>query len=158
DILADDFRDHGYDLRRLLATIALSRAFGLESRWTDEQQDDTVARAAWAVFPMTRLRPEQVIGALLQSAAPATIDADPHILVRLARQSGKREFVERYGDGGAEEFEPQGGTIPQRLLMMNGKIVEEKTTEALLTNAATQIAVLAPDDPRAVETAVLAVL
>ena len=95
----------------------------------------------------------------MQSASLATIDSGSHILVRLARAIGQNEFIKRYGDSGAEEFDdPDGGTIPQRLLMMNGKLVDEKTKDSLLANAATQIASLAPDDATAVETAHLAVL
>ena len=36
------------------------------------------------------------------------------------------EFVKRYGDSGEDEFEGRGGTIPQRLLMMNGDMVRER--------------------------------
>jgi hypothetical protein len=161
EILADDFVAHEFNWQRLLTVIASTRVFRLDSKSvadTEDEDDAAASPVAWAAFPLTRLRPEQVVGALLQSASLATIDADSQILVRLARAIGQREFVERYGNGGAEEFEPHGGTIPQRLLMMNGKIVGEKTKDNLLGNAATQIAVLAPDDATAVETAFLAVL
>jgi hypothetical protein len=166
DILADDFVAHGYDWRRLIQVIASTRVFQLDSKLpgssssADAGPDDSSGKhaAQWAVFPMTRLRPEQVIGALLQSASLSTIDSSSHIIVRLARSIGHSEFVKRYGDSGAEEFETHGGTIPQRLLLMNGDIVEDKTKDSLLANAATRIAVLAPDDRSAVETAVLAVL
>ena len=160
DLLADDFVSNGFDLRRLLAVIASTRVFRLQSG-TDQDDDAELAakrEAAWATFPLTRLRSEQVVGALMQSARLATIDADSHILVRFARAIGHREFIERYGDAGSEEFERQGGTIPQRLLMMNGKLVEEKTKDSILTNAATQIAELAPDNASAVDTAMLTVL
>ncbi len=170
DILADDFVAHGYDWRRLLEVIASTRAFRLDSTLAetdipdsqrpDSERKERLARheAAWAVFPLTRLRPEQVVGALLQASSLATIDSSSHIVVRLARAAGQAEFVRRYGDSGAEEFESHGGTIPQRLLMMNGGIVADKTGDNLINNAATRIAVLAPDDNTAVETAFLAVL
>ena len=44
----------------------------------------------------------------------------------IARAIGQREFVERDGDEGEEELLPQGGTIPQRLLLMNGDLVRRK--------------------------------
>jgi hypothetical protein len=162
DILADDFVAHRYDMKRLLSIIAGTRVFRLDSRLaTDQDAAAELARheAAWAVFPLTRLRPEQVVGALLQSASLATIDSESHIVVRLARAVGQNEFIKRYGDSGAEEFDDLGGgTIPQRLLLMNGQLVEEKTKDSLLANAATRIAAYAPDDAAAVETALLAVL
>ena len=52
---------------------------------------------------------------------------------------------------------PRGGTIPQRLLLMNGDLVREKTKDDLF-NASRRIAELAPDDRQAVEIAYLAVL
>ncbi|MBI3836864.1 MAG: DUF1549 domain-containing protein [Planctomycetia bacterium] len=163
EILAEDFVNHGYDWQRLLLEIASTKVFRADSKThQSESSDDTQnvvgTAASWAVFPLTRLRPEQVVGALLQSASLSTIDSSSHIIVRLAREIGQRDFIKQYGDSGAEEFDAHGGTIPQRLLMMNGKIVDEKTKEALLSNAATQIAAFAPNDHKAVETAMLAVL
>jgi hypothetical protein len=161
-LLADDFVANGFDWRRLLAVIASSEAFQLESQHPSADAEDAALwrriEAAWAVFPITRLRPEQVVGGVLQSASLKTIDYQSHVLVRIARAIGQREFVERYGDAGEEEFLPQGGTIPQRLLLMNGDLVYEKTKDSLLSNAASQIAMLAPDDTTAIEVAYLSCL
>jgi len=154
--LAEDFTTHGYDLRRLIRLIAMSDVMQLDSRAAHEV---TVAHERhWCVYPLTRLRPEQVAGSLLQSAWLSTVDAHAHILVRLARSAQQDEFVRRYGDTGEDEFAAHGGTIPQRLLLMNGNLVKERTRDNLLANAATRIAVLAPDDRQAVEAAYLAVL
>ena len=164
DILAEDFITHDCDLRRLIQIVALTDAFNCDSRVASEDEDLAASAAPdqgspdWGVFPITRLRPEQVVGGLLQSASLATIDYESHIFVRITRATGQNDFIKRYGDDGEEEFEPQGGTIPQRLLMMNGKQVTEKTSDSIVGNAATQIAVLAPSDERAIETAYLAVL
>jgi len=160
-ILADDFVQHGHDLRRLLSLIASTEAFRLNSRAIDDAPGHEITpthEAAWAAFPVTRLRPEQVVGGVLQSASLETIGYQSHILVRIGRAIGQGDFVQRYGDSGEEEFAVQGATIPQRLLLMNGDLVAEKTKENLLTNAATQIAAFASTDQRAVETAYLAVL
>lgn len=172
-LLADDFVEHGYDLRRMLMIVANTQAFRFDSRLqeppniedasaaaTPEATTDELSKhtAAWAVFPLTRLRPEQVVGAMLQSASLGTIDYESNILIRIARSTGQSEFLARYGDAGADEFDARGGTVPQRLLMMNGDMVSDKTGDNLLGNAATRIAVLAPDDDTAIETAVLAVL
>ena len=77
--------------------------------------------------------------------------------MRLIRYGQQNEFVTRYGGGGEDEFDGRGGTIPQRLLMMNGNLVREKLKESPL-NAATRIAWMAPDDAKAVEVAYLTVL
>src|SRR5262249_37068708 len=143
------------DLRRLIRVIASSEVFRLDSA-ADYAIGDA-DRNAWTVFPMTRLRPEQVAGAVLQSSSVATINAQSHILIRLARYGQENEFVTRYGDNGEDEFDGRGGTIPQRLLTMNGKLVHERTKDDPFT-ATGRIAWLAPDDPRAIEVAYLAVL
>ena len=169
ELLADDFAAHGYDLRRLIRAIVLSDVFSRASRVDASSVDHDMAgeepaepgpasAAAWAVFPVTRLRPEQVVGSLLQSASLTTIDYQSHILKRVVKAGTQNDFIRSYGDAGDDEFAAAGGTIPQRLLMMNGKQVLERTKEDLFFNASTQIAAFAPTDERAVETAYLAVL
>ena len=115
-----------------------------------------VQEEAWAVFPMTRLRPEQVAGALFQAASITTLGPQSHWVIRLISYTGRNDFVRRYGDTGEDEFDARGGTIPQRLLLMNGEIVREKIKDGFF-NATTRIAELAPGDRQAVETAYLAV-
>jgi hypothetical protein len=154
-VLGDDFAEHGFDLQRLIRQIASTRVFQIDSA---AEFDITEAHEeAWAVFPLTRLRPEQVAGSTIQAAALATLDTDSHILVRLMKFGQQNDFIKRYGDELDDEFDQRGGTIPQRLLMMNGALVREKIKENPL-NASTRIAWLAPSDAKAVEVAYLATL
>jgi hypothetical protein len=154
-LLAEDFAAHDFDLRRLIQVIAATEVFQLDSAADHEITE--AHEKAWAVFPMTRLRPEQVVGSVVQAASLETINSESHILIRFFRAIGEQDFVKRYGDTGEDEFDGRGGTIPQRLLLMNGELVKEKTKDGLFT-AATRIGMLAPDDRSAVETAYLAVL
>lgn len=151
-ILADDFVAHGYDLKRLIRVIVATEVFRLDSRSVYEISE--AAEKSWAVFPMTRLRPEQVVGGILQSASLETLDRDSHIVVRTLSLISQNGFVERYGDTGEDSFSDAAGTIPQRLLMLNGELVHSKTQESLL-NASTRIAMYAPTDDAAVEVAYL---
>jgi Protein of unknown function (DUF1549)/Protein of unknown function (DUF1553) len=154
-ILADDFAAHDFDLRRLIRLIACSEVFRLDSAADRDltEEDEKV----WAAFPLTRLRPEQVVGGIVQSSSVTTIDAESHLLIRLIRLANHNDFVKRYGDSGEDEFGGRGGTIPQRLLMMNGTLIGERIKQSPFS-ASTRIAWFAPDGPRAVETAYLAVL
>ncbi len=155
DVLAEDFVAHGHDLRRLIKVIAATRAFRLDSA---ADFDITPEHdKAWCAFPLTRLRPGQVAGAILQASSLETNNAESHILFRAVRAAGEAQFVQRYGDTGEDEFGNRGGTIPQRLLMMNGELVQNSTKDNLF-NAAGRIAMLAPDDHKAVEAAYLTVL
>jgi hypothetical protein len=156
EMLADDFVQHGYDLQRLIRVIAASDVFQRDSRADFEVAIDH--EDAWSVFPLTRLRPEQVAGAMLQSASLSTIDADSHIIKLVTRYGQENDFVKRYGDMGEDEFHDRGGTIPQRLIMLNGELVEERTKPNPVANASTRIARLAPTDEKAVEIAYLAIL
>ncbi|MEM7394624.1 MAG: DUF1553 domain-containing protein [Verrucomicrobiota bacterium] len=159
ETLAEDFMGYGYDLQRLIRLIAATRVFQLDSRAMGA--DETISEVqekALASFVLSRLRPEQVAGSILQASSLTTIDAQSHILIKLARAAQQGDFVKRYGDIGEDEFGADGGTIPQKLLLMNGDLVQEKIGDNIFVNAATRIGALAPTDTSAVETAYLAVL
>jgi hypothetical protein len=98
-----------------------------------------------------------VAGSVAQAASVSTLTVDSHIVFRLIRYGEQNEFVTRYGDSGEDEFDSHVGTIPQRLLMMNGKLVHDRVVEGPF-NASTRIAIIASNDPRAVEVAYLTVL
>ena len=156
ETLADDFIAHQYDIKRLVSIIAATEVFQLDSRAEFEPTPEH--EAAWAVFPVTRLRPEQMAGSVIQASSLTTINADAHIVSQVLKALQTSQFVQRYGDLGEDEFEDRGGTIPQRLLMMNGELVTERTNQNPIQNAATRIAMVTPKDERAVETAFLVTL
>ena len=159
EILSDDLIGNGFDLHRLVRVIASSRAFQLDSRAPEGAPPVTDAQErAFAAFPVTRLRPEQVAGSVIQSSTLRTINADAHIIQKMKRVFGQGGFVKRYGDLGEDEFSQTGGTIPQRLLLMNGNMVSEQIKHNPVLNASTRIGMVAPDDETAVETAFLATL
>lgn len=155
DLLAADFVAHGYDLHRLFHVIVATEAFRRDSAADHELTEAHEEHGA--AFPMTRLRPEQVAGSVQQAASLVTLNAETNILIRLITFGDRNQFVERFGDSGEDEFDSRDGTIPQRLLLMNGKLVHERTKGGLFS-ADTRIAWQAPDDAAAVRIAFLAVL
>lgn len=156
DILGSDFREHGYDLKRLVLVITASRPFRLSSQHpayeTGEGSD--LVDANWAAFPLVRLRPEQMIGAMVQSSSIKTIDQNSHLITRVFKFFRQQDFVRDYGDLGELELEDRSGTIPQALLRMNGEFARDvsKTNPA---NASGRIAGMAPTHEAAIETAYL---
>lgn len=157
--LAREFTASGHDLRHLIRLIALSDPFRRASRSADPDKATTPEQeAAWAAFPLTPLRPEQVAGSVIQASTLPALDSDTHILQKLRRFGETRDFVKRYGDPGWEEFAGESGTIPQRLLLMNGKLVRERTEPNPIMNASTRLAKVAPSDETAVRAAFLASL
>lgn len=154
-ILAADFSRNGHDIARLVRLIASTKVYRQES--LSRLDSSEKAEKTWASFPLTRLRPEQMAGSVIQAASVATIDAESHLLTRLFRFGEQNDFVKRYGDSGDDEFDGRGGTIPQRLVMMNGKLVREKSQGGPF-NTTTRVDWLAGNDQAALEALFLATL
>lgn len=158
DILGRDFREHDYDLRRMILAIVTSKPFRLSSLHPAETLEEyQLHENAWAVFPLTRLRPEQVVGSMLQAASIKTIDRNSHLLVRTIRFFREKDFVKSYGDLGADELQERSGTIAQALLRMNGKLSQE-LSDANLFSASGRIAATASTDETCLETLFLVCL
>lgn len=167
DILGADFRAHGCDLRRLIQVIAASEAFRADSEppaaltesgsLGEQAANASRAEHAWATFPLIRMRPEQVIGSIRQSASIQTADYDAHWFMRMIRLVQESDFVKEYGDLGENELSDRGGTIPQRLLMLNGERAGDAAQAGPL-NATGRIALMASTDERCIETAFLVCL
>jgi hypothetical protein len=146
DRLGADFRASGYDLRRLIEQIVLSTPFRASSSLPDaDEAAYASAEAAWAVFPMTRLRPEQVIGAMIQAGSLRTIDQNSSLVARTFRFFREQDFVRDYGDAGEAELDPRSGTVSQALLRMNGKPTRD-LFDAGPFNAAGRLASMAGDE------------
>lgn len=153
--LADDFRTH-YDLRRLIRTIAQSAAFRVDSR-----ADFDISREhedATAVFPLTRLRAEQVAGAIIQSARIKSINRDSSIFEQLQKFGSTNDFLNRYGDLGEDEFDDASITITQRLTMINGEMLSNSVNANPVTSASAHINMFARDSAGAVDSVYLCVL
>lgn len=154
EILTDDFLEHDFNLHRLIRIIAQTEVFGLDSAADFEVTDQHHQR--WAVFPITRLRPEQCAGAILQSTRLKTIDASAPVTTRLIHLLQQREFVTRFGDAGADEFRPRGETISQRLLLLNGDVIADRLESPFLSPA--HLIPLSRDANKAIEVAFLSTL
>lgn len=158
DILGEDFRMHGYDLRRFIQAIAASRAFQLSSEADVASADVfTQMEDVWAIFPLIKMRPEQVVGAMLQASSIKTVDQNSHLVVRAIRFFKENDFIKEYGDLGPDELDERSGTIPQALLRMNGELVRE-TIKPNLINSSGRISGLSPDNETIVETCYLVCL
>lgn len=125
DLLGADFRSHGCDLKRLIRVITSTDAYRRSSLHAaqDTAQMEQVEQL-WGAFPLNRLRPEQVIGAMLQSNSVKTIDQNSHLFTRAFRYFKERDYVNEFGDPGEAELEQRTATIPQTLLNMNGEFAQ----------------------------------
>ena len=138
DILGEAFQQNGYDLRQLIQTIVATdayrmtsvypmKSFSKNSQVSDSLEEEELQRAKerWAVFPLVRLRPEQVIGSMLQSNNIHTVNQNSHLFIRALRFFRENDFVDEFGDPGVEELQDWSGTISQALLRMNGELSRE---------------------------------
>ena len=159
DILAKDFRDHGDSIHRLIRTIASTKAFQAASTTgaLSSLSDYDNMKSDFAVFPLARLRPEQVVGSMLQAANIRTINQNSHLFVRVQRFFGEINFVQEYGDPGDDELSEGSGTIPQALLRMNGQLASENSKVDAF-NAPSKILSLSPTDEALIENCFLACL
>ena len=154
--LADDFVEHDYDLRRLIRLIANSDAFRVDSRAdfriTEQHEEHH------AVFPLVRLRPEQVAGAVIQASRVKQTDRESSVLLQLLTISNSSDFVYEYGDIGEDEFTIDAVTVAQRLLMMNGQLTKIMIEPNPLLNASAHVGMFAASDAKAVDAIYLCVL
>ncbi|MFN6399677.1 MAG: DUF1553 domain-containing protein [Planctomycetota bacterium] len=161
--LVDDFIKHQYDLKRLVRVIVATSVYQIDSQWSQgdsvqTEQIDQEYERSWAVFPISQLRPEQMAAAVHQACRLKTIDASSSILSQLEMFGGVNDFTAAYGSRGEDEFAEQSVTVPQRLLMMNGKYLSERIDNNPIMNASARIAGLAKDDITAVQTAFVSTL
>jgi hypothetical protein len=148
DELAADFVEHGYDLQRLIRVMVSLKAFRLQSAFDGDVSEKQ--ERVFAAFPISRLRPEQAAGSLVQVSRLFTIDDRTSTLLQLAAFGSQNDFIERYGDAGEEETSPHDGNIAQRLLMLNGEVVHKEIKSDLATTAR-HLASLTPSDDAAVD-------
>jgi hypothetical protein len=116
--LAADFRDHGYDLRRLMKTIAMSRTYQLSARPNDTNRGDltnlshALARALDAevlldaVVDVTRV-PETFTTAVGEGSSTGQAPAGTRAINLKDPDMYYSRFLELYG-------RPSRGAIPER--------------------------------------------
>lgn len=109
DILTEDFRNHGYDVKRLMEIICLTETYQRESR--PRRGTSGIPFAANAPQP---LRSDQLFNALLSA-----------LEVQENRDKGREQFRERerfdeiFGFDPSQSRESVSSSIPQVLAMMN---------------------------------------
>ncbi|MCO8124041.1 DUF1549 and DUF1553 domain-containing protein [Stieleria sp. TO1_6] len=155
DPIVNDFQTHR-NIRRVIQIITQTDAFRAASTATFEITAQHESQHA--VFPLTRLRAEQVAGSIAQASRIKSIDRQSSLLVQLIRFGSINDFLKRYGDLGENEFSNDGVTIPQRLLLLNGKMLREAGGSNPVLNTASHINMFAADDRQAVDTVFLCVL
>ncbi len=125
DYLADQFRQAGFDQKRLIRWITASEAYNLTSRFGDKNADDNPAAGTSPLFSrmyVKGFRAEQLYDSLIIATnahkAGRSFDAAED-----QRRTWLRQFVQAFGTDENDEATTFNGTIPQALLMMNGALI-----------------------------------
>ncbi|MCH9685525.1 MAG: DUF1549 and DUF1553 domain-containing protein, partial [Deltaproteobacteria bacterium] len=127
ETLAEDFIAHDYDLRHLLRTIVMSRAY---QRSSAGQTDGTAARER--VFAQSALRPMSA-SQLLRSLLVATGLEDTtgrgfRRQVARRRQQLRKEYAQAFDDDEMAAADTFSGNVPQALLLLNGELTNQGVT------------------------------
>lgn len=98
-LLAEDFAQNGFNLRRLLAGVLHSEAYRRSSRWTGS--DDRPAASAYAVANLRALSPEQLGLSILRITGYAdnATKGKPAAAARDALAKDLQPFIDRYENG-----------------------------------------------------------
>ncbi len=128
DQLSRAFAASGYDLRRLMGWIVLSRPYGLSSRVPRGNFDDptTGQPPLFSRFYMRQMRPEQLYDSLSLLAGTA-----PDRLSRIHHGQQRQHWVQRFmfdlDNDENNEATLWETSLTQTLLMWNGPVVQQVT-------------------------------
>lgn len=149
--LARDFVSHGYDVKRLIEGIVLSRAYSRGSRWTGKERPN---RAQFAVAEVKPLTPYQLSRSLSLAAADPETFADP----KLKPADRAKRIAQTASSRHASKFEQPGENFQvsadEALFFTNSPEVQRTYLNGGLVRRLEKIS----DDAKAIETAVWAIL
>jgi hypothetical protein len=133
DALASDFAASGFDLRRLVRALVLTKAYQLSSESTDDDPSRTLYFAQMNIKSFTAEQLYDCITVVTGSGGAAAAGPD---LTGLARtgDATRAAFIAQFRTQPGQATDYQAG-IPQALTMMHGALVSratDKTTSGLL--------------------------
>ncbi|HBP23012.1 MAG TPA: hypothetical protein DEA08_35220 [Planctomycetes bacterium] len=125
-LLEQDFRDSGYDLRRLVEIVVKTRAYELSSEGREKGRDEAIELFARA--PLRTLSAEQLFYSVVQATGIEDVGNGNRrarrVLERMKFQI-LRQFLKTFGTDDEDSEELEEGTIPQALMRINGKLTND---------------------------------
>jgi hypothetical protein len=119
--LAEDFALHGYDVKRLVRTIALTEAYQIEPGAPSESDPEN---KMWGRFHLTPMGPEELLNGILQAThlegamKRAGMAGAAKLRTQLVRQYTFLFDVDEDADSPSYD-----GTVSQALALLNGSLV-----------------------------------
>lgn len=127
DRLADEFVHSGYDLKRLIRWICNSRPYQLSSRFNDTNHDDNPAAGlppAFSRMYVKAMTAEQLYDSLMIATQADRAVAGNWDEVARKRNRWLQQFVIEFNTDENDEATTFDGTIPQALMLMNSRLVQ----------------------------------
>lgn len=121
--LAKDFRESGYDVKKLCKWITATQAYQLSSAVAGKGKGTEKDDSLFASMPLRPMTPEQLFDSLLTATSAHKAGAADDGNRR--RDAWLRQFIFAFANDEAEESTSFQGTIPQALMMMNGELMQE---------------------------------
>lgn len=129
DYLSEEFRNSGYDLRRLMAWVVLSKPYSLSSKSNKgNERDDPLLglTPAFSHFYLRQMRAEELYESL-QIASGAGTQTGSYEEQEARKNRWLQQFATEFGTDEGDETTQFNGTIPQVLMMFNGEMVRSAT-------------------------------
>ncbi|GAB4139786.1 MAG: DUF1549 domain-containing protein [Planctomycetaceae bacterium] len=126
DYLATQFKEAGYDNKRLIRWITASEAYNLTSRQDGDNEVDNPAAGNTPLFSkmyVKQFSAEQLYDSLL-IATSADKSNRTSAAAEAQRRTWLRQFVQTFGTDENDESTTFNGTIPQALVLMNGSLIQ----------------------------------
>jgi hypothetical protein len=123
--LVDQFRQSGFDVKRLIRWITSSEAYNLTSQFGAGNQIDNPDAGETPLFSrmyLKQFRAEQLYDSLIVATAADRAGRNAGA-AESQRRAWLQQFVQTFGTDENDQRTTFNGTIPQALVMMNGSLV-----------------------------------
>lgn len=128
EYLSKEFVENGYNVRKLLGWIANTEAYGLTSRFGENNEIDNPGAGETPLFShmyVKSMQAEQLYNSLIIATNAHKSGGMNYEEAERRRNRWMQQFVTAFGTDENDEATTFNGTIPQALMMMNGELVED---------------------------------
>ena len=131
EYLAGEFRKSSYNSKDLISWIVLSEPYALSSRITSNNQSDDPALGEapkFSHFYLRQMRAEELYESLVIATQAAT-NRGSYEEQEALKNRWLQQFTTAFGTDEGDETTSFNGTIPQILMMFNGDLIRQATSE-----------------------------
>ncbi len=128
--LAEQFREHSFDLKELIQWIVLSKPYGLSSKFSkaNSRDDPTLGeKPKFSHFYLRQMQAEELYESLL-TATEADKTGEKGEKAAKKKDAWLGQFVIAFGTDEGDDATTFNGSIPQVLMMFNGELVKLATS------------------------------